>query len=384
MSSMRESPILQNHLPHDLVLNILANLPVKSVLRFRCVRKSWNSSITSPSFISSHLKLNGSLRLLFMQPDWIPFAPHRRQCIVICEHSFDRISKFDIPLTFTPRIVGSCNGLLCLEEGRDYVYLLNPSIGKFKRVSTSLPIPSPTVTEAATGFGYDSETNDYKIVRIIYHLWSPTPPPQAEIYTLKSGSWRRLHFPLAPDFIIKRMSSFMLPIPFVSGALHWMLHEGKGEEPPRRSFILKFDVNEEKFGMIATPFADTNAHCHPLAFKGKLALTEFEEHSLLNLWVMKEYGVHQSWTKLFVVPLLDRVHSRFYGCSENGLLILEKSNHFFANGKMRIARKCISIDIETLHERGVDGIGTQNLECEVNFMESLVLLDGADMVPVRL
>ena len=383
---MRDPPILQNHLPHDLVLYILANLPVKSVLRFRCIRKSWNSSITSPSFIYSHLKLNGSRRLLFVQPDWIPLAPRRRQCIVICEHSFNTISKFDIPLTYTPSIVGSCNGLLCLEEGRDYVYLLNPSIGKFKRVSTSLPMPttSPTVRQAATGFGYDSETNDYKIVRIIYHLWSPTPPPQAEIYTLKSNSWRRLHFPFAPDLIIRSISSsFMLPIPFVSGALHWMLHEGKDKEPPRRSFILKFDVNEEKFGMIATPFGDTNEQSYPIVFKGKLALTEHEGHSLLNVWVMKDYGVHQSWTKLFVVPLLDRVH-RFYGYTEDGLLIVEKTYYFSANGKRRIARKCISIDIETLHERDVDGIGTEYLECEVNFMESLVLLDRADMVPVRL
>ena len=97
MSSMREPPILRNHLPHDLVLNSLANLPVKSVQRFRCVHKSWNSSITSPSFITSHLELNSSRRLLFMKRDTIP---HDRQlCTVICKHTSDRISEFDIPFT---------------------------------------------------------------------------------------------------------------------------------------------------------------------------------------------------------------------------------------------------------------------------------------------
>ena len=46
----------KSHLPDDIVLNILSRLPVKSLLRFRCVCKTWVSSITTPNFISTHLK----------------------------------------------------------------------------------------------------------------------------------------------------------------------------------------------------------------------------------------------------------------------------------------------------------------------------------------
>ena len=48
----------KSHLPDDIVLNILSRLPVKSLLRFRCVCKTWDSSITTPNFISTHLNNN--------------------------------------------------------------------------------------------------------------------------------------------------------------------------------------------------------------------------------------------------------------------------------------------------------------------------------------
>ena len=46
----------KNYLPADIVLDILTRLPVKSLLRFRCIFKSWNSSITTPNFMSTHLR----------------------------------------------------------------------------------------------------------------------------------------------------------------------------------------------------------------------------------------------------------------------------------------------------------------------------------------
>uniref|UniRef100_A0A7N2LI43 F-box domain-containing protein n=1 Tax=Quercus lobata TaxID=97700 RepID=A0A7N2LI43_QUELO len=61
---MREPPVLRhrkiNHLPYDIVLSILRRLPVKSVIRFKCVSKSLDSSITSPDFIYAHLNQNNN------------------------------------------------------------------------------------------------------------------------------------------------------------------------------------------------------------------------------------------------------------------------------------------------------------------------------------
>ncbi|KAK7261466.1 hypothetical protein RIF29_27779 [Crotalaria pallida] len=42
----------------DLVNEILARLPVKSLLRFKCVDRSWDSLLKTPNFITKHLKLH--------------------------------------------------------------------------------------------------------------------------------------------------------------------------------------------------------------------------------------------------------------------------------------------------------------------------------------
>ncbi|KAF7145372.1 hypothetical protein RHSIM_Rhsim04G0195300 [Rhododendron simsii] len=38
------------HIPYDIILNILSRTPVKSLLRFRCVSKSWCALISDPKF----------------------------------------------------------------------------------------------------------------------------------------------------------------------------------------------------------------------------------------------------------------------------------------------------------------------------------------------
>ncbi|KAL0007766.1 hypothetical protein SO802_009268 [Lithocarpus litseifolius] len=104
MSQAREPPILRqrnNHLPDDIVLNILARLPIKSVLRFRCVCKPRNTSITSPNFISTHLNviINNNGYLIHIMP-WATRPMNHPQdnivqlATVTCDRTFTRISQF--------------------------------------------------------------------------------------------------------------------------------------------------------------------------------------------------------------------------------------------------------------------------------------------------
>ena len=131
----------KDHLPHDVVLNILVRLPVKSVLRFRCVSKTWDSSITTPSFISTHLNLNlnnnnnnNSLDCLITPTISLgfPFIITIPSLIGGYDHAFNRISKYSA----FPRIhlASSCNGLVCLyrftkaSTNANSIYLWNPAL----------------------------------------------------------------------------------------------------------------------------------------------------------------------------------------------------------------------------------------------------------------
>ncbi|KAK9284814.1 hypothetical protein L1049_023991 [Liquidambar formosana] len=44
-----------NHLPHEVFLEILLRLPLKTLVQCTSVCKSWSSTITNPSFITTHL-----------------------------------------------------------------------------------------------------------------------------------------------------------------------------------------------------------------------------------------------------------------------------------------------------------------------------------------
>ena len=175
---------------------------------------------------------------------------HSQICTVTSNHTFETISKFRIPFNFQsgyPELVGSCNGILCVADHRKFaimdVYLWNPSIRKFKRLSDTCLTQLCTVR---LGFGYDSQNNDYKVVRISWTRAKRMPPPEVQVYSLSSDSWKRVELGIScwPKF------NFTLTFPFVSGHLHWMIRKIEGGGGQKRHFIdmiMSLDVNSEKF-----------------------------------------------------------------------------------------------------------------------------------------
>ncbi|MCL7032253.1 hypothetical protein MKW94_000196, partial [Papaver nudicaule] len=47
---------MSRYLPEEIIGDILPRLPAKSVLRFRCVCKSWLKLFRNPNFVKHHLK----------------------------------------------------------------------------------------------------------------------------------------------------------------------------------------------------------------------------------------------------------------------------------------------------------------------------------------
>ena len=102
---------MKGNLPEDIALNILANLPVKSVIRFRCVSKTWDSSITTPHLISTHLSLNLNnnnnnldhyhTHLIHLSPLTASSPSNGPVCMVARDSStFNSISSTQFPLLF--------------------------------------------------------------------------------------------------------------------------------------------------------------------------------------------------------------------------------------------------------------------------------------------
>ncbi|XP_030963965.1 F-box/kelch-repeat protein At3g06240-like [Quercus lobata] len=238
------------------------------------------------------------------------------------------------------KIVGSYNGLLCLADiestttSGNVIYLWNPSIRKFKR----LPKPCLGQLDSVTlGFAYHSENNDYKVVRI--SISHSVPPSEIEVYTLSSDSWRRIEMPLRSNIKFYD-NNYFLPIPLVSGALHWMAGFIEEEEKHCSEMIMCFDVNCEKFRNLEMPNGSMSVPSFQIclaSFKEKLAVItygESEQSYQYTIWVMREYGVHESWHKLFVLPFGRRV-AIFIGFTENGSLLICRRNDQLENKKYK-------------------------------------------------
>ena len=178
----QQSPILrrriQDHLPDYIILHILPKLPVKSLLRFRCVCKPWSYSITNLNLSCNHNDHDhGHGYRIRMHSVLIGYgigsSSHSKDCTISCDYTLNSISQLGISTDFPFRIskiIGSCNGLLCLIDYQSlrnttsdvFIYLWNPSIRKFKRLSDTC---LTQLNNVAFGFAYHLENNDYKVVR---------------------------------------------------------------------------------------------------------------------------------------------------------------------------------------------------------------------------
>ncbi|KAF9689556.1 hypothetical protein SADUNF_Sadunf01G0104400 [Salix dunnii] len=204
------------------------------------------------------------------------------------------------------QFVNSCNGLLYLREYRSrnpyiedlVMYILNPVTGEYMRVP-SAEVGRDLETELG-GLGFSPQTNEFKAIRI-YKL-DAKKDLQADVYTLGNGSWRTVG--AAPDILESCLFyhwGYMKA--FVNGAFHWLL-VSMGDDLDQ---ICTFDFETEQFGSIALPEI-VEFEGYEVLNLGVLGETiyfcghdKIESEESKEIWVMRQYGVVESWTKMFVI-----------------------------------------------------------------------------------
>ncbi|XP_065851254.1 F-box protein CPR1-like [Euphorbia lathyris] len=297
------------NLSPDLINEVLLLLPVKSLLRFRSICKSFYSLIDSHDFIYSHLHTCSKKRL------------HRK---LICHKNYknrtyihaldiDNDSFEEVPLDFELQFrysffVASCNGLHLLITSDTIISVLNPSTRNYRELP-AFPVNSPQTIYFGyqyLGFGYDSTTDDYKVLRIIctkfcYQVW---------ILELRSSRWRRIqNFPYIKYTNFQRANFRNC---FLDGYVYILCYEnGKGSH-----IIMAFDVAKETFSVVPEPIYQTQGKRILLdVFEGCLSFT-VQTPSVVDLYLRKKEGVVFTWTKLFSLSKL--FCPKFLGYSKEG------------------------------------------------------------------
>ncbi|XP_074284612.1 F-box/kelch-repeat protein At3g23880-like [Silene latifolia] len=307
VQKMEDTP--NKRLPIEMQVVILLRLPVKSLVRFKCVSKNWLAEITSQSFIDLYNCQNYPQN----------HDTNHRYLILVGSgsiSSFDYsisgrgiVSNFALPLEFHKKldseIVGSCNGLLCFENLTSRKILVYNPITRANRVIRIPAFPDAN-TEYETGFGYDHKSNDYKI------FWV-SRKRLAYIFRLKSNTCEEIKF--TPTRIAWHFGSYQKVKPFMvysNNALHWVGYS----ETPGHKIISCFDIGSEQFYELRMPhylittymswnIADLKGYLHLVSHR----CPNWSSPRSLEIWVMKEYRVHSSWTKLISYSSVEHIFS---------------------------------------------------------------------------
>ncbi|KAM3283312.1 hypothetical protein P3S67_026957 [Capsicum chacoense] len=213
------------------------------------------------------------------------------------------------------RVTCACDGLVVvavsdiMTDGHPMHLLWNPSI----RESVVLPASEFEADEFTRyGFGYDSTSDDYKILRIC--------DESNQILALKVGSWRKINkHPHGVYNAVTRTHS----LAFVREAFHW-IGNSRGRGSRHSSSIeyslVSFSISKEMYGEIPLPeeilslvgivFVGVSVLDGMLCVHATKNLCGFET---LKLWALKDYGVKESWSALFTMedPLIYRFIPRY-------------------------------------------------------------------------
>ncbi|KAJ9551939.1 hypothetical protein OSB04_015984 [Centaurea solstitialis] len=294
------------NLVEGVMVDILLRLPVTTVVHCKCVCKKWHNLVNSSYFINLHLSRSPVGFMVYHDQHILDGATSGILKWVEIEDGLDHHSLHHEPLLnfdlggclaahvhsniFIP--VGSVNGLICIwKRFAGNMYICNPITREYLTLHRQQSHRDGYVL-IIYNFGINSLTREYKVLRFFRGGLPPYPPTlEAEVYTLGTSEWRSL------GQVPYRIGGGRGP--FLNSYFHWEVYQ---EDAP--GSILTFDLDKETFQLFPSPPSEPGAMQENTGnlgvFNGCLCrLGTYDFH--LTIWVMKQYGIKESWHKELVI-----------------------------------------------------------------------------------
>ncbi|XP_058774224.1 F-box/kelch-repeat protein At3g06240-like [Vicia villosa] len=393
-SESSDSKVSRKYIHNDLAFYVLSKLPIKSLKRFGCVRKSWSSlfddshflTVFRNHFISRHNSDDDHHTfLLIYQRDHAD-----REYAEF--HLLDSRIKLNLPPPFSEEdrflsILGktSVNGIFCIGQdsigGNKVRYVLwNPATEEFVNIPPSPDELVPKhpllfVFHKFHGFGYDQLRDDFKVIQYVSFDSSgcdgydiDSPPPQGiiyysffEIYSLRNNSWKILHI---DDMSLRCVSNaFTGEELYMNGACHWLV-QGKIHDTIA---LMSFDLSHEVF--LTTPIDERSEldYGHLAVLNGSIAfIINHDKNNTFHISILGELGVKESWIKLFILGPMPSIDWPLIGFGNKGYIFFRK-----------IDDELVRVDLSTqiIEELGVKG---EDYCCKIGiYKESLLSIRGS-------
>ncbi|KAI3725463.1 hypothetical protein L1987_65251 [Smallanthus sonchifolius] len=361
-----------NNIPFKIQVEIIKRLPLKSLIQFRSVSKTWKSLIDGSDFVAHYSGQQQHLLVRYEDPD---DSRHKYVCIAdddsFPQHKVSPTIPVFVNMLKTWRIIGSSHGLVCLYDRKGMAAVWNPSIRK--AVAVVVPDVTDRLYATVLGFGVCREASVPKIVKI-RHMENTSC--QVEVFTLTTEAWRTPHGNLPPKSI--RFGYYKLVI---NGFLYWLAtHRDDGFD--HYSLIISFDMTCEEFRQVNLP--DSLAHRSHVdlslsMLRESLVVLECDliaDNLVFHVWMMED-GVPVSFTKLFPVNVNtpDAPLVCVCGFRKTGEPVIEiKEAHHDS---------IVSLAVYESYSKSINNLGINGIICSFSvypYMETLLLLDQPDFV----
>ncbi|OVA20839.1 F-box domain [Macleaya cordata] len=261
---------MSGFLPDDIVVDILSRLPVKSLSRFRCVCKPWFKLFSNPNFVKMHHNHGvekEKCSLMLIDNDLMYSSIDYYDSSITSYEAVEIHYPFKSKENGGVHIRGACNGLLCIDppSNRDLICIWNPSTKEYKKIPeprdefpSHLDVDHGGITY---GFGYDCNNDNYKVVRIM------------AFYAYDNNDLR----------------VYYGSTPLIGGS-------------EASDVIVSFDLGDERFTDVS-PLVHLNDDLYiTVGALGECLCIVGKSYEVgVEVWVMKDYEVRESWTKLFTI-----------------------------------------------------------------------------------
>ncbi|XP_074265370.1 putative F-box only protein 10 [Silene latifolia] len=361
-----------SYIPPEVVTQILENLPVKTLLRFRCVCKSWCSIIDHPNFVSLHLKYSRVRRdkdkLLFALERLGPWGESGCSLTVLQTDTLKNPKHiFRISDEFEYYILGACDGLLLVQRYGSPCYkeelrLWNPCIRKSLTLPTN-PLPSRLIGKGMYIFGFSPESNDYKVVAVSFKSRDRTMKMYVAVYTLSDQQWAIRndglninHSYLQSLFKGNNSLSSKSNTIYFQGAAHWLGNNRHGDIGNQLTHLVSFNFDTEKFTFSELPFALYEEDSLRILFLRGESLAIFSISTISSSVRVLKNGV---WTLQFSGSSSDDGYKLFssflfkyskekvlYSESDGGSLIYRKQSYNIGTCQVRQSVELMSSYLE--------------------------------------
>lgn len=306
--------------PDDVIFQILARLPIKSLFRCKSVCRFWCRLPSNKYFIQLYNELSSKNPMLLIE---IMKSMYIKSSF-ICVDSMSYFSEFSLDfLGDRVKVRASCNGLLCCSSipNRGVYYVCNPITRDFKLLPRTRERPvsryHPDDEVSLVGLAVDPHTQKYNVVLAGFYRPFGRRPLDCfvcVVFNSETNSWKRFISSWS-DWSDEFTHMNRNQVVYAKGSLHWLTHSC--------SYILVLDLYLEAWRKIPLPSNFVGGYrnrIYLLELEGSVSVIQLSDNWML-IWMLKDY-LREEWV------MADKVSLRCIGAFATGAFPISMNRDF--------------------------------------------------------